>query len=116
MLIIIYVVYITYTYLYIYIHISYIHTYCAQNSQKQDERNTYVIMKTMGHPTMAFWQLTHLHIYILYLTYTDICYVNIYIYTHISINIYTYIVVLVVYITYIAAMSILEFTSRLVVY
>ena len=40
----------------------------------------------------------------------------IYIYTHISINIYTYIVVLVVYITYIAAMSILEFTSRLVVY
>ena len=92
------------------------HTYIAQNSQKQDERNTYVIMKTMGHPTMAFWQLTHLHIYVLYLTYTDICYVNIYIYTHISINIYTHIVVLVVYITYIAAMSILEFTSRLVVY
>ena len=82
------------------------HTYIAQNSQKQDERNTYVIMETMGHPTMAFWQLTHLHIYILYLTYTDICYVNIYIYIyiHISIKIYTYIVVLVVYITYIPAM------------
>ena len=51
-------------YIYIYKWSEVIHgTQSAQISQKQDERNIYVIMKKMCLPvitTMALWQLMHL--------------------------------------------------------
>ena len=97
-------------------------TQSAQISQKQDERNIYVIMKTMcppGYHTMALWQLMHLgttvhhvpkcmscHKAIVVITgrahcFHDYIYIYIYIFIYIYIYIYIYINIYIYIYTYI---------------